>query len=882
MEWIFNFLNQDYITNVYIGVTGVLVAIVIFASELIKEQNNELEKRVILSFTKIKGLIIYNLSISSYMLLSNVLKYDSTKNIISGLNMIFLISKIGLIIMVFILMYKTAKMFYIVVRLNTEKDYFNKSLVNYIEKRSLKLEKDANKKGNKKLKSEKKEFNKFLKTYGIINNSNNKSKNVSEKDYEPIYPLKSGKIMTFEYKKIINLINEFEEKIIESDDYIYNKGKVLIFNCDIDQNVNDNKPICYCFKKYIKYFINIPDFIIMANNSIYLNDEIRIISKSLYDLALDYEEPYNYDENNILYNYFKFLYENKLNSIKSIALSNIEDFYMKTVESVSSNKKFCKLLISISYLSFFYDEYEDYKYINNFIVYLYKYQILFTEEPKDDIAYSFIINVINLNIYGVKKNKNVNYYDNLISMLFRILVIFIKSSDYLAINVLFENFLYNTRIRIEKELNKYEIIDFQFCCGIIYAYIAILKQNIIENNNQNELNFKNSQIKIVIDYLRNHVIYIYYIERAVKNFRKYFDIHTCIQECYRNFDFEFVEHKNRSSFSGLCISEKEILKEFIYIFNITVLENKEIDKKDITRLDKYYYSDLLRLVQINGKTKLEECLNVQYDNTNLVKYLNKLIEEAEIKEKDYMRNNKLDDQNVKEFKKLIKENIDNGLDLLNYLKEKKKINKSNSLSNNVKGINQLIDREYFFRESEIYKHLAKEIGDTLKYGIEKEYVKKIEEISKIKKEELDLILRNLDFSKEYVIFTDFLSGKYIEKYKYNYEEIQINKKKIKVINRGDIEGLYILTIDDLPSIDFCKFNKNFNMKNIENNLYYEFNDCSNYEFRHKTNLINNVEWPKDGMSEEEKNNFLREKCLIKVFVSYKIEVNKSSEIIKIK
>ena len=58
MDLILNILEQDYISDVYIGVTGILVAIVIFIAEVIKDQNNELNKKVILYRTNIKENII--------------------------------------------------------------------------------------------------------------------------------------------------------------------------------------------------------------------------------------------------------------------------------------------------------------------------------------------------------------------------------------------------------------------------------------------------------------------------------------------------------------------------------------------------------------------------------------------------------------------------------------------------------------------------------------------------------------------------------------------------------------------------------------------------------------------------------------------------------
>ena len=67
MDFVLDVLKQDYISNIYIGVTGILVAIVIFIAEVIKDQSNELNKKVILYKTNIKNYIIDILVIFFYM-----------------------------------------------------------------------------------------------------------------------------------------------------------------------------------------------------------------------------------------------------------------------------------------------------------------------------------------------------------------------------------------------------------------------------------------------------------------------------------------------------------------------------------------------------------------------------------------------------------------------------------------------------------------------------------------------------------------------------------------------------------------------------------------------------------------------------------------------
>ena len=54
MNDIFKILDIDFLCNIFIGITGILIAVVIFIAELMKDQDNDLYKRVILEKTDIK------------------------------------------------------------------------------------------------------------------------------------------------------------------------------------------------------------------------------------------------------------------------------------------------------------------------------------------------------------------------------------------------------------------------------------------------------------------------------------------------------------------------------------------------------------------------------------------------------------------------------------------------------------------------------------------------------------------------------------------------------------------------------------------------------------------------------------------------------------
>ena len=91
-SFVLNILNQDYISNIYIGITGIIVAIVIFIAEAVKEQDNELNKRVVLYYSKLKRNIIIMLVIFVYMLICNSFEYNEKIVVKSFNNMCYLIT----------------------------------------------------------------------------------------------------------------------------------------------------------------------------------------------------------------------------------------------------------------------------------------------------------------------------------------------------------------------------------------------------------------------------------------------------------------------------------------------------------------------------------------------------------------------------------------------------------------------------------------------------------------------------------------------------------------------------------------------------------------------------------------------------------------------
>ena len=872
MDFVLEVLKQDYISNIYIGVTGILVAIVIFIAEVIKDQNNELNKKIILCKTNIKNYIIYILCIFFYMLIINMLKYNNENDIGDFYNIIYLITHSLLLIFVIISICITGMMFRVTLRLNTEKDYFNKELEKYINKKVINLERRANNQNNKKHKKEEIEFRKFLKEQEIYFNDETIIK--ENPKYEPIYPVKNGIIEKYDYKKLIDLANYFNNQKITEENYsVDNKNIVYIPNY-IGKKVSKKEPVFYCLKQYKNIFNNLSDMVIYTDNRLFIDDEIKLINTALFNMASEYEEPDAYDENSRLYNYFKYLYDNKLYGIKSLALVNIEEYYRKIYNNYSKNRQFTRFLDLLSFLAYSNDDYDDFEYINNIELYLYIHQLDEKEKDVKKIAYNFANNMFRFNLYLVKKNSDIRYYDNLMAILLKFIIYLIKTSNYEAIDVLLDNILMERINYKNNEFDEYDIVNFQFSCGIIYCLIMMSNHNML-----------NSQflttIKRLINYVENFLINLYDAWDTIIYFKKYFNKKTCVQKVYNNFDFEFEDHEYRNSWGGCCIDTTLVLKEFLFIFEIDFANVNSIDKKQISRKDKYFYKNLLNLINSNEITELEKFLTVKYDNSYIVDAINVAISEAENKEKEYNRINKLDYNKVKKFMELIKQNIQKESSFTNSLKKYNKIKESKIKLKEVFGINQLIPRELFFDEVVGYENIANSYSGALNIGIAKEYVKKLENKSTKSTEGFEKVLDRIDNLEDYIIVSNYLSKRYFNKFDYDYKEniIIYKNKKISIINIPQINGIFLLKKDDLPIINFCDFDEEWNSKFINNSLYFEFVDCSENETLRKK-IIENSTWLKEKGTIAEQDNYLKECCRIRLYLAYTITQNENATIIK--
>ena len=858
-----NLFKLEYLLDIYIGVTGIIVAIVIFIAQVIKDQNDELSKKVILYRTKIGDRIKIILSIFLYLLIIKLFKNDVSNNIYE--NIVFYITHFVSLLFVIMSICLTCRVFIIALKLNTEKDYFNKELEKYIYKKVLILEKKDNNK--KKFKNNKKEFKNFLKDDNIYFTDETYIKDKLE--YEPIYPIKAGIIEKYDYKKLNELRDFYNSKSLSNENFdIKDNNVVFIRNC-IGKKVSKKEPIFYCLKQYKDIFDKLNSMVIYKDNRIFINDEIKNINNCLFDLAAEYKEPDFFDENNRLYNYFKYLYDNKLFEIKTFALASVEEYFRKVYNDYPKNRQFTRFLDMLSSLVYSYDDYEEYEKINNIELHLYINQLNEKNVDKKAVAYNFANNMFRFNLYSVKKNVDERYYDNLMSVLLKFIVYLIKTSNYDAINVLLDNILMERINYRDNELDKYDVVNFQFACGIIYCLIMMENHEMLRDENL-------KTIRRLINYINNFLIGIYDAWDVIFYFKELFNKKSNIQKYYSNFDFEFIDHEYKNNWSVICIDTIIVLKEFLFIYNIDFVNINSIDKEKIILKDKYFYKNLLELINKTEQSKLDSLLNIHYNKKNIIEALNIAVKDVENKEKEYNRINKLDDEKVNNFKEIIKNNIQKDNKLVDDLIKYDKLKNSEYKAKKAFGINQLIPRDVFFNEVGGYEQIANSYADALKIGIEKEYIKKLERNSIIKNDSLENFMSNIENIEDYVVIANFINRSILKKFDYDYKDnfFVYNDKKISVIIIPQIDEIYLLKKEDLPIIEFCGFTEEWNKNNIDDSLYYEFEDCSkNEELRKK--IIDSSEWLKEKGTEKEQDDYLKECCRIRIYLAYSIKLNKN-------
>lgn len=868
-------LNSDIRRDIFIGVTGLMVAIIIFIAELISNKKYELEKRVILSKTNIINNMKFCIFIYFIMFISSIVKcsYDSPNEIVYiQCDILYIILQLTINILILVFMYKTFNIFKTTVKLNIDKEYFNKELDNYVKKRSIEIENEANKKSLKNIKKLKQEFENYIKEKTNLSNDALNA-GFSKESYIPIYTNKRGIIKNYNYKKIDSILESIDNiSNEETKDYLPKNEPIFIFARQIGDKVEKNSIIGYCLKGYKKYFKDFSNFIVYDENSMYIGDEIKLINENLLEFANNFSEPDDFDDNNKLFSYFNYLYQNDLNGVRKFSIYQLEETARLIYKDKYKSNKYAVFLNRISSLAYSNDNYDEYQKINRLIFFLYYQQLKIGGIDIKKVAYNFANNYFKYDYFSIKKNNDIRFYDELMSNLLRFICTLIREKKFDAISILFKNILLEHDRHFNDDFDEIDISNLQFAICIIQCLMMLIDKKVVTDEDKKE-------IITIINWTRKYFINTYDAWQIVINFKKYYNKKSSIQDVYDHLESDYTDHEYLSSWSCLHIDDKIILKELLCSFKIRNVFKDSINYDEITKDDKYYFKNLLEIISSTEKTKFEQELNFNTTNGNLVESLKLVISNAEMKEKEYIKNNQLDKKKLKNFERIIKEETLKSNQVEDYLNNLNKIEKIDFRIKRVCGINQLIPRNIFFEEYAGYENIAEQFGAVFEHTKEKEFINKIDSISKLSETDINKILNITNNIEDYLLITNYINCDNINVYDGYSDFILINDKKIEIMKIPQIKNIYLVEKKYLPKLQYCKFTEEFNKDNIDDSLYYELNDCSKDE-KLRNKIIEQSSWLSEKGSVDEQHEYLKQQCRIRLFLAFKYCKIKNSKAIK--
>lgn len=265
---------------------------------------------------------------------------------------------------------------------------------------------------------------------------------------------------------------------------------------------------------------------------------------------------------------------------------------------------------------------------------------------------------------------------------------------------------------------------------------------------------------------------------------------------------------------------------------------------------------MISLFEDNNKSKFEFITNKEYNKTYIIEALNLAIDESNKKEEEYNKTHELATEKVTKFEQDIKYSILKEEPLIELLQANKKI-KTNDLSlKKVFGINQLIPRNLFFEDCYGLENIAKDYGNLFGKGIRESIIKKINTFSTIYEEDINKVINNLEDIENYILITNFVGIIKISNYDRTTNFVNINNKQLEVLKISKVDSYYLILKKDLPILEFCKFDSIYPLEEIENNVFYSFEDCAkDEELRNK--IIENSGWLSEKGDLEAQNAYLK-------------------------
>lgn len=793
---IFFDFNFDNALTIFCGVTGILIAVVIFIAEIISDRNtSKIEKEIILNNINILKLIYNSIGVFIFFLFSFVIndtKYIFLFNEIGLLSLYFLaISAIGYIIYISCNVYKCFKSI-IMYKMNDKyrfemiKAYLNKEVSIYYNEKDLlknKLEKNLNE-FNKNIDS--KQFDDYLcfrtietpyffssPEHGIIENIDCcRLAIVIDSFLSKLKKEYNGKTL---YLKVC-----FYKNIGES---IFNGEN--IFGIDI---ASDNEDIKKFLLKNLYDLYNAIFGCIKINNSDINYEKLTRKISDIFKLITDDDSAFAFKFVKELYSiYNKSEYSDIIDLFNSSFFNNIlfkiENNFDISFEEEAEFKNYIYYCVSLEL------ELEKNKIsIIPRIMSASRYLINKSKDSKN-VSFYFSTKILNNLFYGIKDKNNRKIYDAFLAELLLVIVSLFKEKKLDEVSIIFNNIkIYDKEKNIDSNL--------LFCLGvvkIISVYYDKDKNFIKENHNKIE-NIINIMLKNIIK-LNKKIYFVNYVRYIVRNEREYSKIVSTI----RSIEFNILKGDYSNSWVGSCCDEKEmsillfaILKENAGIEFILTKENITIDMYNVLNcFNSSSFDDKYNVIfSINKEyfDSIKEDLVIPYIK-ECKEIVTEMINKNDISNKILSFKDEI--QKILDIKKIVP------FDVFEYSKD---------MIGNPIIINDNVDILYFHNLNNNYQRILNSYLSSLKRIVHLMIRDKINENILKTYNSLNLFFSDVDNVEEYYICTSIYNKKYVDDYTYNGNKIK--KVYLEYYDYFDCEFCYILKENNIPIVHFGKpYNK---------------------------------------------------------------------------
>lgn len=539
--------------DIFLGITGLLIAIMIFITEsMAQEKKYKINQKIIQKETRLKFNITLLVTTLIVIWMSNLIgksEIEEKTFFIINENLYYFIQMLINILIISSFL-GTVKMCYSIIALNLDKDLVNKKVNEYIRHNAKKINNKRSKEDKKielRCHGEKNKYQNFIKKY-----QSNIDKTEIMKIYkEEIKSNETGIIVGVNFTEIQNML---------SSNSIY-------LNFTVGEKIDRDKVIAYSTEENLEKNLKILNYITIENNNKYQKE----FSENCSDLIKKSVNGGNfctYDDDNNIYEYLTFLYNNKMSHLIKYFWKVLLDYKVKICIDYDSNRKFIKLLQKLSGICYMNRDYIKYENLKQCEYELYEKQLTKCRNSKDN-TFSFSINFCRtIALSYICKNRKYMYYDNLLSYILNYMCKLMKLKKYKDIKILLDNIV----IIVKNNVYLNEKENYQFIFGVIKYITYLYNKKIIKKSEVNK-------IKDIVNMLKKYFIMKESPQNYIEKFFKYFEEETKIQNVYCYFELEIVDRKYKKIYIVPDTSKYDIIKVSLYLLfpkseNVKLVQNE--------------------------------------------------------------------------------------------------------------------------------------------------------------------------------------------------------------------------------------------------------------------------------------------------------------------